>query len=277
MDDQTFVTRFNTDGTVDTFFGLNGIATVDIGGREDRLWAVCVTDDDEILVGGYTRDESTTDNDYLFMKYTANGELDLDFGSNGIKMLHFDINDQVLDMALQEDGKIVSVGGAFSFELLRLHENGDLDNEFGDNGTVNTSVGTYCFGNRISLYGENKVVVAGQAEDNGLKHFALARYLLEDEGGIQNVSDVILDIKVFPNPVSSSELKISYTLKNHDEISIDLLNINGQQVQLLLDHVKRTSGDHLEVLKLPAKLTSGFYLLRITTTEGSNIIKLEQL
>jgi uncharacterized delta-60 repeat protein len=275
MDDQAFVARFNTDGTVDTFFGLNGYTTIDIGGREDRLWTVCVDDDDEILVGGYTRDETEMDNDYLFMKYTSDGVLDTDFGSNGIKMFHYGSNDQVIDMVLQDDGKIVSIGSAFSFELLRLNENGDLDNSFGDNGKVNTSVGTYCHGNRISLYADKRVVVAGQAEDGGLKHFALARYHLEEEGGIDETT-VISDIKMFPNPTQGSELQIAYSLLSEAVLRIELLNISGQLMYILADNIHRSAGKHHENLKLPGNLASGVYLLRISTANNSRILKFEK-
>jgi uncharacterized delta-60 repeat protein len=276
MDDQAFVARFNSDGTVDTFFGLNGYATVDIGGREDRLWSVCITDDDKILVGGYTRDETAMDNDYLFMRFTADGVLDTDFGSNGIRMFHFGANDQVIDMILEDDGKIVSIGSSFSFELLRLQENGDIDNSFGDNGKVNTTVGTYCFGNRISLYGENKVVVAGQAEDGGLKHFAIARYHLEDEGGI-NENAVIANVKMFPNPVNGTELHIGYSLLSNEQLNIELLNINGQVIDVLADKIHRNAGQHQERLQLPGNLASGVYLLRIASSKNTHILKFEKL
>ncbi|NQT78294.1 MAG: hypothetical protein HQ565_11305 [Bacteroidetes bacterium] len=36
LDDQLFITRFNTDGSTDNTFGNNGVATLDIGGNDDR-------------------------------------------------------------------------------------------------------------------------------------------------------------------------------------------------------------------------------------------------
>jgi len=67
INDQAFVTKFNSDGTVDNSFGNNGVAIFDIGGNDDRFWSLCILDDAKILAGGYTRNASN-ENDYLMVR-----------------------------------------------------------------------------------------------------------------------------------------------------------------------------------------------------------------
>ena len=273
MDDHAFVARFNPEGTVDTFFGLNGYASLDIGGREDRLFSVVVLEDDKILAGGYTRDEGLMENDYLFVKYQSDGTLDTDFGSNGIMMFNFGANDQTRDMAILSDGKILSAGGAFSFELLRLNSDGSLDTGFGDNGKVNTSIGTYCHANRIMLYPGNKAVVAGQASSSGIYNFALARYLLQDDAGISDADNTSMKLNVYPNP-AREKVTISYELRSAQEINIDLINLVGQRTTSFLSDNKQEPGMYSYEFRLPGNIPAGVYFIRLSTEKGQGIQKL---
>ena len=277
LDDQAFVARFTADGAVDTFFGNNGMFTLDIGAREDRLWSVCVEDDGSIIAGGYTRDENAMDNDYLFIKLNSDGTQDLNFGSNGIRMFHYGPNDQVIDMTIQDDGKILSAGSAFSFEILRLLENGDLDPSFGDNGKVNTTVGTYCHANAICLYPDDRIIVAGQAKNNDIDNFAAARYHLAGEGGVSEIENEFSNLKMYPNPVTGNAFILGYTVDTKQEVSIELLSSGGQVVGVLLESQSRTQGQHTEILQLPQNLSSGIYFIRISSAESATTIRLEKL
>lgn len=275
QDDQAFVIRFNADGNVDSFFGNNGMFIIDIGAREDRLWSVCVLDNGSIIAGGYTRNDNTGDNDYLFLKLNSDGTQDMSFGSNGIKMFTYSLNDQVIDMCIQDDGKILSVGGGFSFELLRLLENGDLDSSFGDNGKVNTTIGTYCFGNAIFLYPDERAVVAGQATDGDTQNFAAARYHLANEGGIAEQNNSFSSVMIYPNPINTGGFNLAFSLLSDEAVSINLLGINGSLIYKLAKNEPFISGMHHRSLKIPAELPAGIYLLQLKSQYGSSTTKLE--
>jgi len=273
FDDQAFVARFNANGTVDTFFGLNGMAVLDIGGREDRLYSVVVLEDDAILAAGYTRDETAQENDYLFIKYDSEGSLDTDFGSNGIKMYNFGANDMTQDLAIQQDGKILSVGGGFSFEILRLLPDGSLDNEFGDNGKVNTTIGTYCHSNRIMIYNDLQAVVAGHALSGDFYNFALARYHLQDNAGIQYTPEDAIKLIAFPNP-AKERLSVQYDLERNQMLSLDLIDLSGKSVCSFIDATDKTKGIHNDEFSIPPNVLPGIYFLRLNLEYQSVYSKL---
>ena len=80
-------------------------------------------------------------------------------------------------MALQPDGRIVSVG-EFSknetFALLRFLPDGKLDPSFGDHGKISTDFGSGAAGaEAVLIQPDGKIVAAGQS----LRNVALARYL----------------------------------------------------------------------------------------------------
>lgn len=67
------ISRYNTDGSADDFFGNNGIVTTDIGGTLDGAISCTIQNDGKILVTGYTNLSSTTYNfDFALARYIEN-------------------------------------------------------------------------------------------------------------------------------------------------------------------------------------------------------------
>lgn len=109
------------------------------------------------------------------------GDVDPSFGFAGRSVVNLSQGQgEVLSLAVQPDGKIISAGlardytGAASRFLITRHNlNGSLDNTFGSGGIVTT---TFANGsssaNAVALQSDGKIVVAGSAGDR----FALARY-----------------------------------------------------------------------------------------------------
>jgi len=274
LDNQTFVIRLNTDGTLDETFGNNGKVTLDIGGNDDRLFKICVLGDGKILAGGFTQN-SSNQNDYLLLRYLSNGTLDNTFGSNGIKMHNFNSTDIVSDMVLQPDGKILIAGGGFSFELVRCLEDGSLDMSFGTDGRVITQINTNCVNEGIALYDEGSVILSGYSKSDGEYNFTLAKYLLDDNEGIADQEAAFKNISIYPNPPVGNQISLEYILNTDEEINIDLLTISGQFLDNLLENQTRKAGQHKETLVLPGELSAGIYLLRLTSSHGSAVVKFE--
>ncbi|MEN8224533.1 MAG: T9SS type A sorting domain-containing protein [Bacteroidota bacterium] len=273
-DDHTFVCRFNADGTLDQSFANNGIATLDIGGNDDKLWALCILPGGKILVGGYTRN-SSNENDYLMIRYLTDGSLDNSFGSNGIKMHNFNSTDIIIDMILQADGKILTAGGAFVFELARFLENGDADIGFGNNGIVHTNINTGSdFSQTLCLQDDGKIIVAGHSKENSEYDFSLARYHAEEGGFIDDQDVTFGAINVYPNPAINN-ITVEYQISSHEKISIGLHAIDGKNMATLLDDQSRQAGSHTENLTLPEGLATGIYLLQISSSQGVVVFRLE--
>lgn len=117
----------------------------------------------------------------------APGDLDPTFDGDGKVVTDFGGYDESRDMALQADGKIVTVGlaeppagGAADFALARYNVNGSLDTSFDGDGLVLTDVsdGNEDVANGVAVQPDGKIVVVGRSTDpvTGGYGFAVARY-----------------------------------------------------------------------------------------------------
>jgi uncharacterized delta-60 repeat protein len=165
--------RYNSDGSLDTSFGSNGIVTTNIN-NSNRGKAVIEQNDGKILVA--------SDNNVL-IRYNNDGSLDTSFGSNGSGIsgnAPITINNAIQ----QSDGKIIVTGktgtNSSDIGLARYNNDGSLDTSFGDGGKVSTDFnGGNDVGNSLVIQKDGKVVVAGTASKdatNQASDFALARY-----------------------------------------------------------------------------------------------------
>ena len=274
IDDQTFVTRFNSDGTVDNTFGNNGTATLDIAGNDDQFWTLYILPDGKILAGGTT--DPADDPDYLLVKYLSDGTLDNSFGSNGMALNNFGVNDFLKSMIVDADGKILTAGGGFSFELIRFLDTGYPDTDFGTNGIVNTSIGNFCFAHSVCLQADGRIVVSGHSNDGNDYDLAVARYHAAEGSYVDEQSALFAHVNVFPNPVlSGNNINLEYTLEEDEELSIELLSINGKLLEVLSEKQNSKAGPHKESYKLPGHLSAGIYFMRLTSSQGSAVVRLE--
>ncbi|MFF1658467.1 calcium-binding protein [Streptomyces sp. NPDC058255] len=116
----------------------------------------------------------------------APGDLDPSFGSGGTVTVDRGTSESGADVALQPDGKIVTVGtniqnGASSgdFSVLRHNADGSIDTSFGSGGEVVTDMaGGQDGAGGVALQPDGKIVVVGTSEipDNGCCWFTVARY-----------------------------------------------------------------------------------------------------
>ncbi|WP_142683029.1 hypothetical protein [Chitinophaga polysaccharea] len=96
--------RLKANGSTDSSFGVNGIATA------DTCIASCMVlrSDGKIVVGGYT---NSNNEDFAVMQFKPNGSLDTAFGQQGKIFTPIGPgNERMEDMKLQADGKIVACG-----------------------------------------------------------------------------------------------------------------------------------------------------------------------
>jgi len=107
--------RYNSDGSLDTAFGVGGTVTTDFAGRDDSAEALCIQSDNKILVAGRRMLSSNSDTtDFALARYNADGSLDSGFGSGGKTSTDFSgLGDVAQAMALQSDGKVILGGYSF--------------------------------------------------------------------------------------------------------------------------------------------------------------------
>ncbi len=113
--------RLNPGGMLDNTFGNQGKVTTDFGqNRDDAAYSVVIETGGFIVAGGYAtlQKGANTDTDFALARYNSSGQLQNGFGTNGLVTTDFNqgqsySNDQISQLALQSDGKIVAVGRAF--------------------------------------------------------------------------------------------------------------------------------------------------------------------
>ncbi len=109
QDGNFFLSRYNSNGTLDNTFGSNGWVTTDFGGI-DKIMSIAIQADNKIIAAGATSDSTATNSDIALARYNEDGTLDENFGANGI--LNTDIGnfDVANSVAIQTDHKIVIAG-----------------------------------------------------------------------------------------------------------------------------------------------------------------------
>ncbi len=97
------LTKVLPDGTLDMNFGTNGIIIDTLAGIE-RITSIINQPDGKILVNAHSSSVNT------LIRFSSNGQLDTDFGNNGVYLLpisHHLLGDALL---FQPDGKLVVLG-----------------------------------------------------------------------------------------------------------------------------------------------------------------------
>lgn len=138
--------RYNTDGSLDTTFGINGIATFDVQiGSDDKLTSVDIQGDGKLILAGFSDDG--TDRSSLIIRLNTNGTLDTTFGSAGKVLTNF----TTAGVNIRQDefrvvkihaltGNIVAAGTSYSSStnsrmiIARYTSTGILDNTFATGG-----------------------------------------------------------------------------------------------------------------------------------------------
>ncbi len=170
--------RYNTDGSLDTNFGTNGIVTTTISTNGSTINSLVIRSDQLIVAAG------TAGINYAAARYNTDGSLDTSFGG-GLGYISVAIpNVQVAayGLAIQPDNKIVATGfykpGNVEAQMVvvRGNANGALDLTFGTNGVVKANIGNKSVGNFLALdAGGNVVVVGSTANVNANNTFLVVR------------------------------------------------------------------------------------------------------
>ena len=131
------VTRFLSDGSVDTSFGDDGITIIDAGGINDFARDIAIAANGDILLSGQGYN-SSTGSDYVLIRLQENGLPDATFGNSGIVNTDFGsiYYEKLLEIKTLPDGKIVGVGSGNAGRILRYLPDGTLDNSFGVGGST---------------------------------------------------------------------------------------------------------------------------------------------
>jgi uncharacterized delta-60 repeat protein len=179
--------RYNTNGSLDTSFDLDGKVTTDFAAGMDAAFAIKLQPDGKIVVAGQSFNGPNS-TDFALARYNTNGSLDTTFSTDG--KLTTDISggsNSASALAIQSDGKIVvagyvtvagNSGSSNDFALARYTTTGDLDTTFDTDGIVTTAIGSSSDeAYALAIQNDGKIVAAGfTVAGDGTADFALTRY-----------------------------------------------------------------------------------------------------
>jgi uncharacterized delta-60 repeat protein len=176
------VVRYNTNGTYDTGFDIDGIARVGfVGLSSDYARAVKVQADGKIVLAGSSDANGTID--FVLARLNTNGSLDTSFDTDGKVTTAIGSGDDFANaVAIQSDGKIVAAGRSYNgsnedVALVRYNTNGSLDTSFDTDGKVTTVIGSGDdVATAVAIQSDGKIVVSGRSNPFSTYDFALARY-----------------------------------------------------------------------------------------------------
>lgn len=173
--------RYLTNGSIDTSFGTNGVATATFTKAYSVVTSLALQSDGRIVAAGYAGDINGPF-DFALARFKVNGALDKSFNGNGqVTTDFFGEDDTARALVIQPDGRPVAVGyashmGNYDFALARYNGDGSLDTIFGSGGKVTTD---FSGGNDRAyaavLQSDGKIIAAGNTS-NPFGKGALARY-----------------------------------------------------------------------------------------------------
>ncbi len=190
---QIALMRFNTDGTIDTNFGIGGVVFNNMGGNQfTDAWGLEIQLDGKILLAGSTSQSlyPASSRDIVVLRYNSDGTLDTSFAGTGhIQFDNAGDYDVAYTIAVQPDRKIIVAGGSIDNNntplsqqdgiILRFHPNGKLDRTFGSNGVVtfDAKVKKGEFFGDIAIDDQDNIIAVASGELNNKVAMMVVRYL----------------------------------------------------------------------------------------------------
>ena len=170
-----FIIAYLEDGTMDTSFGDNGVLLNETDyGIIDQ---VSIQEDEKIIIGKGDSD------DYTIIRYLPDGSIDSSFGDEGYLSPILESESKRAFVLTQEDKILLcGYGSNENFILKRFLQNGDLDVDFGNDGTISYAFGdeTYYPKYNIQLMEDGSFIIGIKIIDTGVITNIMVKF---NEGG----------------------------------------------------------------------------------------------
>lgn len=262
---KTAYCKVDIQGNFDTSFGTNGKAIIDLYNTSpdvnEAIYTAKELPNGSIVFKGNIIDWfGMTYSSNFLAKINSNGNLDPNFGTNGI-VLHT-YSDSGLEV--QPDGKII-IGGTkeintynSGYSITRFDSNGILDTSFNNgNGFVDIDPTLENDGLQyIKLQATDSLIIGGASKWNSVSNFTLARILLDTPLAVDEHLEKF--IKIYPNPFNE------YFYVKDPEGLIKNIKITDNKGRI----VKTVSDLTQAVHEISTNFTSGIYFINIETKDG---------
>lgn len=257
------IARYNTNGSLDSTFGVAGKVITNLysfGDADDFASSLRVQSDNKLIVAG------TVGGKCALVRYNINGSLDTSFGLNGVVTDSSILS--VVDIALQSDGNILALATGSPIGITRFKSSGIKDINFGNSGTIITDISVggenaEC----LELQADGKIVLGGSVKDSSTTPVEglLIRFNNDVGVGFNEFQTMNNQSVVFPNP-ANNWLTVSVKKSILGKIKIEAFDLAGKLV--LVDN-QPLQNEFLQV-NVSSIINNGIYLFKLTFPDGTN-------
>ncbi|NOG45930.1 MAG: T9SS type A sorting domain-containing protein [Calditrichaeota bacterium] len=274
VDNKNFAVRFNTNGQIDSSYGQNGVAWVDMAySASGELASAALQSNGKLIIAGTQETGSFFTHQMASARLNIDGSLDTSYGNNGYHEVpvkspknaswgageaHSILIDETDRIFL--GGKMKN-GNWWRFGIMSLSPDGHLDTTFADNGFAYTN------GSEKKItsmrWDGTKIVAAG--------NFYVARFLTQNTTAIgqETHTNQIYSFNLeqnYPNPFNP-ETTINYQLSKPGKVSLNIYNVLGKKVKTIIN--KHQKNGHYSVRFNAKDFPSGIYFYRLSTNDKS--------
>lgn len=197
-DQDLVIAKYKHNGELDLSFGSDGKKIIDFATTDAYTNDLLIDSNNNIIIGGYivTSIMPEFKSNFSLAKLNSNGELDANFGTNGLVSKTIRDENKINSIVLDKNNKIIIAGeikstnGNYDIVLLRYDNNGVLDTTFGSNGYIFTDINNKDdLASSIVLDSNNRIIVAGNTVNETID-FVLLRYITADESSESNNNEI---------------------------------------------------------------------------------------
>jgi uncharacterized delta-60 repeat protein len=162
------VSRYLSNGTLDSSFDTDGHAQVSFGGSNEYATDIAIQANGRFVVVG------VSDSQIAVTRLTVAGALDTTFSGDGLLLKTiYSTRNEASDVLVQPDGKIVVAGSAWSYSysasihdlfVMRLNPGGGMDSTFDTDGVATIVGGRQAVGRDLTLLSNGQIVVSGWSD-----------------------------------------------------------------------------------------------------------------
>ncbi|MFZ1799302.1 MAG: T9SS type A sorting domain-containing protein, partial [Chitinophagaceae bacterium] len=243
---------FNSDGSIDNEFGVNGIVKYKFGNGGEGEWYTQLREmtlqaDGKIVCTGRSGNGI---GQMALCRFNENGTVDVNFGENGSVITYLENTNSTYnyDIAIQPDGKILTCGGAlidFSLSeivICRYSESGQLDQEFGNNGiTIISNETSNVNTQSIHYLTDGKIMATGQ-----LTH-------------TNPSTTAIIMVRLNGDNVLAANFKDVKATQTNDAITITWQTLNESGTKSFTVERSNNANDYAGINTVPAKGVASNY------------------
>ncbi|MEM7313213.1 MAG: LamG-like jellyroll fold domain-containing protein, partial [Planctomycetota bacterium] len=181
---ESFVARFDADGSLDLTFDTDGYMTIDLSGASSEyLSDVVVQPDGKIVAVGYAN-FSGAEERMTIVRLSTDGSLDTTFDTNGYSVLDIGPDDDRFEaVSLDSSGRIVAVGqsingaGNADVAVLRFNTDGSLDTTLDTDGIATFDIGggsnNFDSGTAVAIDSSGRIVIGGTTDPGDSESLAM--------------------------------------------------------------------------------------------------------